>query len=763
MRKSKGLSRATSQHSGLSRRGFLIGAAGAGFTLAFTPPGMIIRDTAAAVTENIFEPSIWYRIDSSGLVTINIAEAEMGQHVGTALARILTEELEADWESVRLNYVDTHPRWGTLLTGGSWSVWHNFDLLSRAGAAGRLALIEAGAGLMGVSESACKARAGVVSAGSQSITYAEIVRKGDLSRSFSPEELEKITLKKPSEYRLISTDTAAIDVPDKVNGSGLYGIDASVEGMVFARPIMPPTRYGSRAVSIDDSAATGIKGYMGTRVLEDPSGTVPGWVVAYADSFAAANKAVGKIKVTWEKGDAANITEQDILDHGENLIDTPGAGSLMRADDGVDEAFGSASSVLEQTYITSSVLHFQLEPVNALAYKKDGRWEIHTGCQWQSLILPALAKALGIREDKIIMRTYLIGGGFGRRLYADYAVLAALASKSINKPVKLVCTREDDARLDCFRSPSIQRVRMAFNRSGSITAMEHHAAAGWPTEAMAPDALSEGLNGKPFDQFSINGADHWYDTGRHQVRAISNDLAIRSFLPGWLRSVGPGWTNWALESFMDEAAYKMDKDPLALRLELLKPVGRNAGSAPDAVGGAARQANVLRRAADKAGWGRVLPADTGLGIATTFGQERAMPTWTACVARVKVDRDSGKVTVDKLTMIVDAGIIIHPDGALAQVEGATLWGLSMALHEGTQFNKGQVNDTNLGAYTPLRMADVPDMDIEFIDSPHTAVGLGEPSTTVVAPAIGNAIFNAVGVRMRRLPIRPEAIKQALQS
>jgi CO/xanthine dehydrogenase Mo-binding subunit len=158
-----------------------------------------------------------------------------------------------------------------------------------------------------------------------------------------------------------------------------------------------------------------------------------------------------------------------------------------------------------------------------------------------------------------------------------------------------------------------------------------------------------------------------------------------------------------------------------------------------------------------------MPADTGLGIATTFGQERAMPTWTACVARVKVDRQTGRVTVEKLTMIVDAGVIVHPEGARAQIEGATLWGLSMALHEGTEFANGQVRATNLNTYTPLRMSDVPELDIELIDSPHTAVGVGEPSTTVVAPAIGNAIFAAAGVRVRELPIRTEAIVALLRA
>ena len=212
---------------------------------------------------------------------------------------------------------------------------------------------------------------------------------------------------------------------------------------------------------------------------------------------------------------------------------------------------------------------------------------------------------------------------------------------------------------------------------------------------------------------------------------------------------------------MDETALAVGVDPVAFRVGLLDGTGRNAGSAPSSVGGANRQAAVLQRAAQKAGWGAVLPNDTGLGVATTFGQERGMPTWTACVARVRVDRGNGTVTVEKLTIVVDAGTLVHPDGALAQVEGGALWGLSMALYEGTEFVAGQVKDTNLDSYTPLRIGDVPELDIEFIDNAEAPVGLGEPATTVVAPAIGNAIFAAVGARLRHLPIRPAAVLQAL--
>jgi isoquinoline 1-oxidoreductase beta subunit len=429
----------------------------------------------------------------------------------------------------------------------------------------------------------------------------------------------------------------------------------------------------------------------------------------------------------------------------------------------VDAAFAAAKSTLERTYTTNSVMHFQLEPINALAFEKDGVFEIHTGNQWQSLILPVLAKALGRDQNTIVLRSYLLGGGFGRRLNGDYAVPAALAAKVLGRPLKMVCTRPDDMRFDSPRSPSVQVVRMAFGEGGKVTAMDHHAAAGWPTAVMAPAFMSKGTNGAPYDQFAINGADHWYTVGAQRVRALSNDLANRCFRPGWLRSVGPGWTNWAVESFMDEAAHAAAVDPVTFRMRLLDGAGRNAGSAPNAVGGARRQAEVLRRVAVAAGWGNVLQESTGLGIATTFGQERDMPTWVACAARVHVDRSNGAVTVQKLNLVVDAGTVVHPDGALAQVEGAALWGLSMALHEGSEFVKGQPRDTNLDTYTPLRMGDVPEVEVEFVPSTEVPVGLGEPGTTVVGPAIGNAIFAATGARVRHLPIRPEAVFRAINA
>ena len=356
----------------------------------------------------------------------------------------------------------------------------------------------------------------------------------------------------------------------------------------------------------------------------------------------------------------------------------------------------------------------------------------------------------------------MLGGGFGRRLNGDYTVPAALVSKALGgKPVKLVFTRAQDLQFDSPRSASVQQLKMAFNADKAVIAMEHHATAGWPTEVMIPVFMPKGVNGQPFDPFSIAGADHWYSVGAQKVRAVSNDLANASFRPGWLRSVGPGWTNWALESFMDEAAHHAGKDPLAFRLELLTAQGLNAGSGPIASGGAARQAAVLQKAAEMIGWGTTLPEGSGMGIASTFGQERDMPTWVAVAAQVRVDKSTGLVHVEKLQVVVDAGIIVDPNGAQAQCQGAALWGLSMALYEGTELVNGKFKDSNFDSYTPLRIGQTPEVNIEFIVSPYAPSGLGEPAVTPVAPAIANAIYQAIGVRLRKLPMTANDVKAAL--
>ena len=737
----------------LTRRSFLVGSVGTGVLMGFAAvlPAGCAREELQAKN---FVPTLWFELSPDGTVVVNITKAEMGQHVGTALARVVADELGASWSDVRMVHVDSDPKWGFMVTGGSWSVFTTFAQLSQAGAAGRISLIEAGAALLGVAPEDCAARDSMVSAGDQRISFADIVQRGQLDRTFSDEELAALAIKTPDQRDLIGKPVQALDVADKSTGQAIYGLDVERPGMVYARPLLPPTRFGSVVNSVDDTAAREVPGYLGFQALEDPSNTCQGWVVAIADSYNSARLVADALVVDWTPGPTAKVSEADLIAEGARAAGAEDTGALWVDDGDVSAASESAARMVEATYTTATVLHFPLEPVNALAEFDGDTWHLHCGNQAQSIILPVLAAALGVGEDKVVIHQYYLGGGFGRRLVGDYMVPTALTAKALGKPVKMIFSREDDSRFDSVRSASVQRMQASIDEAGQVTGIEHAAAAGWPTLANAPPLMPDGLkdSGK-VDSFAIAGADHWYTLPNHRVRAINNELAQRTFLPGWLRAVGPGWTGWAVESFMDELAADAGADPIEFRLSMLDGAGKNAGNAPESVGGARRLAAVLARVRELSNWSDALPDGEGRGVAICAGQERSMPTWVACVAHVAANAESNAVDVKRLTLVIDCGTRVNPDGALAQAESAALWGLSLALHEGTAFADGQVKDRNLNTYKPLRMSQVPELDIEFIDSTEFPVGMGEPPLIVVAPAIGNAIYRATGVRVRDLPIR----------
>lgn len=744
----------------MNRRTFLAGTAGTTLVmgLGVVLPGCSNEDAAgdlaAAGASKRFSPAVWFEISGTGAVLINIAKAEMGQHVGTALARIIADELGADWDTVSIKHVDSDPKWGYMVTGGSWSVVTSFTMLSQAGAAGRTILIEAGAKILGVEPAACRAENGNIIAGDQQVSFARIVAEGDTSRIISDEELAAMPVKAAADRSLIGKATRALDIPEKSRGVAVYGLDTELPDMVYAHPMIPPTRYGSTIRTVDDSAARDIPGYQQTLQISDPSDVIQGWALVIADDFPAAMKAADAVEIDWTPGPTASVTEAHILAEGEKLTEDPTSGTLFVDEGDVAAARENAADMLTATYRTSTALHFTLEPQNALVEYVDGIFHIHSGNQWQSLILPYLASALGVEESNIVIHQYYLGGGYGRRLFGDQMIPAALAARELGRPVKLVFQRAEDSRFDCARSASVAKFDASYDADGALTGIEHAAAAGWPTLAMAPGFMGDGVDGNgKFDPFASNGSDHWYTLPNHRVRVINNDLAQRTFLPGWLRSVGPGWMGWGVESFMDEVAAKAGEDPIQYRLALLDAAGKNAGSAPNSVGGAARLANVLRDVAERSGWGKEMPEGEGLGVAVSHGQERANPTWTACVAHVAIDAETQVVTVKKLWQSIDCGTVVHPDGAMAQAEGAMLWGVSLALFESTEFVDGQVKDLNLNTYTPLRMSDVPELDIKFIESTEFPMGLGEPPLIAVPPAIGNAVFAASGIRARDLPIR----------
>jgi len=759
----------TTPDADLSRRSFLVGTAAAGLVLGYSAvPGLVGADDALAATSASFEPSAWYSISPDGLVTVTCGKADMGQHIASTMAQIVCEELGAAWKDMRVQLASNDPKFndpvlGAQITGGSWSTMMNFDAMSRAGAAGRIALVEAAGAAMGLPpyfKDELVVRDSVIThpKSKKSMTFAEVVKSGKATKTFTPDDLKAIKLKTPDQYRMIGVSVPQLDIPSKTNGTAKYGIDTILPGMVYGAIVTPPVRFGATVKSVDDSAAKTIPGFIKSVILDDKTGSTTGWVVAVAGTYANARKAAAALKITYDGGPNAKLSSQSLLDEAKRLQALDDSGQFFVKDGDTAAAFGTAAKVIEAEYTTSINIHAPLEPMNATAEQKGEIWHIYSGNQFATRSGAIAAGAAGVDPKYVVMHQAWLGGGFGRRLDADMMVPAVQAAKAVGKPVKVIYSRENDMTMDYSRPLTYQKVKAGLDGDGKLIALNHDVVSAWPTKRWGiPDFLSPSVDKKgPLDAFTVNGADFFYTVPNHNVRAVLNEMAHNATPSGQLRSVAPGWTFWAVESMIDELAHAAGKDPAQYRIDLLDGKGANAG-------GAQRLRNTLLAAMGMAGYGtRELPKGEGMGVACVSSQERATASWTACVAHVAVS-PSGEVKVKKLTVATDVGTQVHPDNIRAQVEGAALWGLSLAMHEKATLKDGGIEQTNFDTYTPLRMSETPEVAVNIIANGEKATGVGEPAVTVIAPALGNAIFNACGARVRALPITAEAVKAGMKA
>lgn len=747
----------------LSRRGFLIGTGStAALTMGYTilPFGIT---AAEAATADMFSPSHFFDLHENGRVTLHLPQAEMGQHVGTSLGQILCEELECGFDSIDISYVGIDARFGLMITGGSWSVnWH-FDKLARAGAAGRIALIEAAAAKLGGSPADYTALDGVISGNGASISYAELVKAGVPAREFSEEELAAIELRPAAERRFIGKSVPAIDIPDKVRGKAKFGIDVALENMVYATPATPPVRFGASVKSVDESEALKIPGYMRHVVIEDPLSSQTGWVMAIADSYWTAKKAAEALKVDWDLGPNANVSLDDIYAESERLIETGEAARTLWLYGDVEAAMAGADAVHEAMYQTGMNLHMPLEPLNATVEVLDGIYHIYAGHQFQTLISIKLPEALGVTPEQVVLHQQIMGGGFGRRLEVDNLVMAALTAKALDRPVKMIYSREADTEFMFARAAGKFKMT-ASTKDGRIDGWKVSAASAWVYPRQAPGFLAKDVEDpeKELDAYSINGANHWYTIPNQKVQLSMNELAQSASPAGSLRDVSSGPSIWATECFMDEVAHAIGADPLEMRLSMLDGTAQNAGDGITQ-GGAKRLAHVLKTVADKAGYGSNLGENTAVGLCVSTSHTRGTAVFIAGAAQVTVNKETGDFTVDKLYAAIDVGQAVNPDGIMAQVTGGLMWGLSGAILEEVGFQNGRIQASNFDTYTPARISDVPEIDVIVVESGNYPVGCGEPGLSVVAPAIANAIQMVTGARVRSLPITPAKVKAAMDA
>jgi len=724
------------EKNNFDRRSFLKASivAGGSLLLGFSMPNKSrAEERFSSPTEppTFIQPNAFIRIDKSGKVTVSIGQSEMGQGILTSLPMIVAEELEVDWKNI--TYADAgpgqafiNPALGGQITGGSASVKGFFEPLRKTAASVREMLISAAASNWKVSPDTCRAESGKVihTVTNRSIGYGELLESAaKLTPSATPK------LKDPKDFKIIGKNMPRLDTPGKVNGSGVFGIDVKLEGMLTATILRCPFFEG-KVKSVDDSKAKAVKGVRAVVPLGYGVGVV-------ADNYWAAKKGRDALKVEWDGGKFANINSETIYktfaDAAEN-----GKGLEAKKIGDVNSAKSAAVKTVEAVYYAPYLAHATMEPMNATADVRADSAEIWSGIQAQMVVQGMVAKTLGLPTEKIKVNTTLLGGGFGRRL-GDYVMDAVLLSKSVGKPVKVVWTREDDMQHDFYRPASYNKMSAGIDAKGNPVFWNHKVVTGSIMASLAPSVFGFPFPEGQMDDTAVEGA----STLPYHVQNLKVDwIRAETGVPlGFWRSVGSSHTAFSTECFLDEVAFAAKKDPYEFRRSLLEKHPRHKAT--------------LELAAAKAGWGKSQPKGVFQGIAVheSFG------SYVAQVADVSVDA-SGNVKVHRIVCAIDCGQVVNPDTVIAQMEGSIIFGLTAALYGEITIKDGRVEQKNFYDYKMLRMNETPKIEVYIVPSTEKHGGVGEPGTPPTAPAVVNAIFAATGKRIRSLPIRTEELKKA---
>ena len=782
--------------SEISRRGFLISSTVGATGLLFARPSIagttvvnLLDPGSPLVIPENFTPSVWFTMQSSGFTNVHIFKQEIGQHVGTAFAQIVAEELELDWDKVAIDYpsmdIEVRGETGQQNTGGSMSVIQNFTPLAQAAAVARGFLRDAGADLMGSAPEDCIVKAGKVidTLYEQEISYAEILSQTSLNLEIQPEELASVQLKPRGDYKIIGQSLPHLDIPEKVNGKARYGLDSYVPNMVYGKVSLAPTRLGSSILSIkDQSAREEIPGYIRTLSLNTEG--MPGTgrtdvALVMAESFPAAMKAEKLVDVEWEVPESQLVSDADLYTEARRLINEEKGESFLEVGDSAAE-FKNAVEVVEATYQTAMIEHAALEPRSALVQNIDGRYHVYAGVHSPSRLIDQISAELRIDPSQVVCHPMLMGGSFGDKIYTDQVVLAAQACQVLGRPVKVILTREDQFNIGHPKPISQHTLRAAIDRSQmtlpakQIAAVTHDfaSAPGSPGPVGASvyrSALDIEGESRAIQQGRgvVSGSDHWYDFENLSVNYHFHEMMARIVPVGFVRTVGNFFTVYAVESFIDELAHHLETDPLDLRLSLLRGKGRNRGvearskdsdelihgQGQVTVGGGQRLANVLKIAAGQANYGSpLLPRNCAQGVSIAAAEGRWNPTFAACVADVE-STSGGDIRVRKLTVAADVGLAVNPDGVRSQIEGSLMWGLSSTFYEETVLENGRLKETNFDAYKWQRNQDLPELDIHIVENGVHPSGSGENTLSLVAPAVCNAIQALTGKRLRSLPLK----------
>src|SRR5579862_8858902 len=702
--------------SPLSRRQFLsVGAAaGAGLVIGFYLPH------GSRIAKDTFAPNAYLKIAPDGPITVVVARSEMGQGVRTALPMILAEELEADWQQISIEQAGASTLYGDQTTGGSASVRTTWDPMRKAGAAAREMLISAAALEWGVPRSSCKAQSSTVlhPDSNRRLSYGQLVSKAaGLPIPTDP------PLKQGKDYQIVGKPIPRLDVPAKVDGKAEYGIDFRLPEMKYAVLARCPV-IGGKISSFNDSDAKKILSVSYVGKVGDSA------VAVVADSVWGAMEGRRVVNIQWDDGPNASLNSAEIYDSLKKSAS--GKAATLYSIGDVSKVHGRR---VEAIYQLPFMAHAPMEPGNCTAQVRGSSCELWAPTQVPQDVRDSVAQALAISPDQVKVNVTLMGGGFGRRLEHDYAVEAALVSKAIGAPVKVIWTREDDMRSSTYRPASLHQLSATLDGAGFPVALTHR--------LIAPSI--SGQKGQPtpgnVDPDLPDEAGPVYGIPNYSIEYVIAETPVPL---GWMRSVYALQAAFALESFIDELAATAGKDPVQYRLHLL---------AKDqdlqyftTTWHTARMRGVLQLAAEKAGWDEPLPAGHYRGVAC-FG---CFSSYMAEVVEMTMENDQPRV--HRVVAAVDCGQVVNPSILEQQIQGGIVYALGNALRAKITIDKGRVVQGNFDDYAPLRMEETPTVEVYYVPSAEVPTGIGEPSVPPLAPALCNAIYSATKKRIRKLPI-----------
>ena len=719
-----------STDTNIKRRQFLKTSAAAsayamtGLTIGFHLPAEAGRERSSAPTS---QPNAWVKIGTDNSVTIICHRSEMGQGTYTSIPMLVAEELEVDMRAIKVEMAPADPVYinkllGGQLTGGSTSVRDAWTSMRQAGAQARMMLISAAASEWNVPESDCRAQNGqVLSKSGRKMFYGQLAAKASaLPLPKDP------PLKNASEFKIVGKPMRRLDTPAKVIGTAGFGLDVELPGMLVASLAQCPV-IGGRVVSVDDAKAKAMPGVRSIVTIDDG-------VAVVADTFWQAKLARDALVIKWDEGSGAKLSSASI---SKQLSDTLGkpAASVKKTGD-ADQAIAGAAKKLQASYELPFLAHATMEPMNFTAdVRKDG-CDIYGPTQFPQLAEGMAMQITGFPKEKVKVHTTFLGGGFGRRIDVDFIVQAVQISKAVGKPVKLVWTREDDMTHDFYRPVSLNTLSAGLDDKGTPVGLKSRLTSQSVTARLFPSFVKDGM-----EPFMTEAAVTPYNIANISVENMIVDTGVRV---GYWRSVSHALNAFANESFTDEMAAAAGRDPLEFRMSLLGGKDNE------------RYRNVLKIAAEKAGYkpGGKLGNGRFQGIALMEGYG----TYVAQVSEVSVVQN--QIKVHRVTVAIDCGMMVNPDIVKAQAESSVAYGLSAALLSKITLKDGRVEQSNFHDYPVLRINEMPVVAVHLVASTEQPGGIGEPVTATIGPSVANAVFNATGKRIRKMPMTADELNKA---